>query len=363
MKLVKSPLHDWHVANGATIMWDDLHPWTLAQGPDFMKEYEAVRTGTGLLDLFALFVYDVRGSEASEFIQKTFTNLVDPMEVGQVRYGAFVDHKGLLMDEGSIYKFAKDHFQIMANGPHLQCQMEEYGKGLDATIINITDQRTTIGVQGPASLQTLQPFVNKDLSDLKFFRFYHENITIAGCNGWISRTGYSGERGYEINIAPEDAMTVWSGLVKAGGVPFGVYAIEILRVEAGLPLIYIDYRLNDLSPWDLSMDNVIKFHPDCVGTEALKEYQKSLPCRFKTLLIEGEELPSFHTGIYVNKEPIGLIKSPAKSPLCGSIALVMIDTRYSVDGTPVEVLIDGKFLPAKVGPLSIFDPEKKKMRT
>lgn len=362
MKLAKSPLHEWHIEHGATIMWDDGYPWTLIQGNDYMKEYEAVRTATGLLDLFSLFVYEIKGPEANKFIQRTFTNLVDSMEIGQVRYGAFVDHRGILMDEGSVCKFNQDRFLVMANGPNIQRQMSQYAQGLEASISNITNQRATIGVQGPTSLETLQPFVNKDLSQLKFFRFY-DDLTIADCKGWVSRTGYSGEKGYEINVAPEDALKVWNALVEAGGVPFGVYAIEILRVEAGLPLIYIDYRLNDLSPFDLSMDNVIKFHPDCVGTEALKIYQQELPRRYKTVTIKGDELPDFHTGIFVDKEPVGLIKSPAKSPLCGSIALAMIDTPYAIDGTKVEVMVAGKFIPAEVGPLCIFDPEKKRIRT
>lgn len=343
-------------------MWDDDYPWTLAQGPDYMSEYEAVRNGTGLLDLFSLFVYEIKGKDTARFIQRTFTNLVENMVPGQVKYGAFVNHKGILMDEGSVYKFNEDHFLVIANGPNIQWQMLSYAEDLEATIENITDKRSTIGVQGPTALETLQPLVDKDLSDLKFFRFHNEEISIAGCKGWISRTGYSGERGYEVNCAPEDALKIWEAIVERGGVPFGVYAIEILRAEAGLPLIYIDYRLNDMSPWDLSMDNCIKFHPDCVGTEALKEYQKDLPRRFKTLKIEGDHLPDFHTGVFADREPVGLITTPAKSPLCGSIALAIIDTPFAADGTRLEVTIDGKFVPAEVAPLSIFDPDKKKLR-
>ncbi len=361
-KLIKSPLHDWHIAHGATIMWDDNYPWTYAQGPDYMKEYEAVRNGAGLLDLFSLFVYDVKGKDAGPFIQRTFTNLVEDMDVGQVRYGAFVNEKGILMDEGSVYKFSENHFKVIANGPNIEWQMREYAKDLDAEIRNINLERTTIGVQGPKALEILQPLVNKDLSDLNFFRFLHEDITIAGCKGWIARMGYSGELGYEVTVAPEDNVKVWEALIKNGGVPFGVYAIEILRVEAGLLLIYEDYRLNDISPYDLSMDRFIKFHPDCVGTQALKEYQKKTPIRFITLKIEGDQLPDFHTGIYVNKEPVGLVKSPVLSPLLGVIALSTIETPYAEPGTRVEVTIDGKFVSAEVGPLSIFDPEKKRLR-
>lgn len=361
-KLVKSPLFDWHVDHGGTIMWDDNYPWPLTQGPDHMKEYEAVRMGTGLLDLFSLFVYDVKGSEASKFIQRTFTNTVEPMDVGQVRYGAFVNSDGIMMDEGSVFKFSDDHFIVTANGPNIEWQMRQYADDLKAEITNITDERATIGVQGPKALETLQPLTNCDLSKLKFFRFCHEDITIAGCKGWIARTGYTGELGYEINVAPQDALKVWEALVEKGAVPFGVDAIEILRVEAGLLLIYLDYRLNDISPWDLSMDNFIKFHPDCVGTDALKAYQKVLPRRFKTVKIEGDKLPIFHTGIFVNREPVGLITSPANSPICGSISLAMIDTPFAEDGTKVEVMIDGQFVPAEVAPLCIFDPEKKRIR-
>ena len=362
-KLEKGPLYDWHVAHGATVMWDDNFPWTMTQGPeeDYMKEYDAVRNGTGLMDGFSFFVFEVTGSDAGKFIQRTFTNLVDTMDIGQVRYAPFVNEKGIMMDEGNIFKFGDERFLVTANGPNLEWQMREYAADLDAEITSITMKRSTIAVQGPTSLETLQPLVDKDLSGLKYFRFY-DDLKIAGCPGWISRMGYTGEKGYEVNVAYEDALTVWEALVDNGGVPFGVFAIEVLRAEAGLLLIYEDFRLNDMSPWDLSMDNFIKFHPDCVGTEALKEYQKILPRRMKTVKIQGTQIPIFHTGVYVDKEPVGLLKSFALSPICGNIALAMIDTPYAADGTKVEVTIDGKFVPAEVAPLCVFDPEKKRVK-
>jgi aminomethyltransferase len=360
-KLVKSPLHHWHIDHGGTLIWDDYYPWVWTHGPDSMEEYEAVRNGVGLLDLFSLFVYEVKGPEADKFIQRTFTNLVYTMEEGQVRYGPFVDEKGIMMDEGCVYKFGQQDYLIIANGPGIQGQMRHYAKDLDAEIENITDRRATIGVQGPKSLETLQSLVDQDISDLKFFRF-KTGLTVAGKKCWISRTGYSGEKGYEVNVDAKDALHVWEALVEKGGVPFGVEAIEILRVEAGLMLIYIDYRLNDMSPWDLSMDMSIKLHPDTVGTKALEEYKKVLPRRFKTIKIEGEDLPEHLSGVFVDGEPVGLIKSPVKSPICGVIALAVMDTPYGEDGTKVEVIINGKHVPAEVGPLSIFDPDKKKLR-
>jgi aminomethyltransferase len=174
--------------------------------------------------------------------------------------------------------------------------------------------------------------------------------------------GYTGEKGYEVNLSYGDALKVWEILAAKGCKPFGVYAIEVLRCEAGLVLIYIDYRLNDMSPFDLSMDHCIKFHPDCVGTEALKEYQKILPYRLKSLKIEGDELPAFHTGVYAGKEPVGLVKTVAKSPLCGSIAMAMISTLFADDGTELKVQVDSGFVAAEVAPICIFDPQKKKVR-
>lgn len=356
------PLLDWHIKHGGTIMWDDNYPWPLHQSADYMKEYEAVRTGTGMLDLSSLFVYEVIGEEAGKFVQRTFTNSVDGMDVGQIKYGAFVDHKGILMDEGNVYKFSPDRFIITANGPNLEWQMKNYAAGLNAELKNITDDRVTIGVQGPMTIEALQPLVNCDLKGIKFFRFLQDDIKIAGCKCWIARTGYTGELGYEISVAPGDAVKVWESLVDAGVVPFGVYAIEILRVEAGFPLIYIDYRLNDISPFDLSMDSFIKFSPDCVGTAALMKYKEILPRRFKTIKITGDKLPDFHTGIYYGKKPVGLITSPTISPLCGSISLAIIETPYAENGTKVEVTVDGNFIPAEVAPLCIFDPEKKRVR-
>ncbi|SMP63367.1 aminomethyltransferase family protein, partial [Anoxynatronum buryatiense] len=286
-----SPLHDWHMNHGAEMLWDDGYPWTVHQGGDPLLEYEAIRTGAGLLDLFAIFTYEIVGPAAADFIQRTFTNTVAGMKPGDVRYGAFVNHQGMLMDEGNVYRFAEDRFMIMVNAPRAIHQIKSYAEGLDARVIDRTDDYCMIGVQGPESEKILAPLVAGDLSQLKFFHFWPEPTTVAGRRGWVSRTGYSGEKGYEVWVEIKDALHLWEKLVAAGGVPYGVMAVDIARVEAGLLLIYLDFDLGTVSPWDLSLDRFIKLHPDCVGTEALAVYGKNPPKRLKTLVIEGDQVP------------------------------------------------------------------------
>ena len=357
-----SPLHDWHMSHGATMLWDDGYPWTVHQGGDPLLEYEAIRTGTGLLDLFAIFTYEIVGPEAAAFIQRTFTNVAETMKPGDVRYGAFVDHRGFLMDEGNVYRFDEDRFMIMVNAPRVIHRMKSYGEGLKAQVIDRTDDYCMIGVQGPESEKVLAPLVAGELSQLTFFHFWPEPTTIAGRQGWVSRTGYSGEKGYEVWVETKDALHVWETLVAAGGVPYGVIAVDIARVEAGLLLIYLDFELGDVSPWDLSLDRFIKLHPDCVGTEALAAYGKNPPKRLKTLTIEGDQVPAHQSPVFQNDEAVGIITSPVNSPRFGVISLAIVDSQVAVDGTLLQVEINQKRVNAVVAPVSIYDPQRQRAR-
>lgn len=359
----KSPLHQWHVAHGAELMWDDGYPWAVHEGGDHMIEYEAVRTGTGLLDLYSIFTFEVTGPDAAAYIQRTFTNNVADMKPGSVRYGAFVDHHGIMMDEGNIYKFSDDRYYLMINAPYVMDQMVPYTSGLQASVTNITDKYCMVGVQGPTAQATLQSFVERDLELLKYFQFWPEPTTIAGHTGWVSRTGYSGEKGYEVWVETQNALDLWTKLCETGGVPFGVNAIEIARVESGLMLIYIDYQLNALSPYDLSMDKFIKFHPDCVGTPALMDYGENPPKRFKTLKVEGTVTPERQTPVYQKGKEVGVLTSPVLSPRLGVISLAIIDTAASEDGTILEVMIDSTPVKAEVATLSLYDPQRKRARS
>lgn len=357
-----SPLHDWHVAHDADVVWEDGYPWAMHEGGDPMAEYEAVRTATGIWDLYSTCKYEITGPDAARVIQRRFTNSLAGMGDGSVRYGAFVNADGLMVDDGNVYKLADDRFLVMINTAGIDGWFRETAEGLDATIEHKTDDYAMIAVQGPTSQATLQGLTERDLGDLKYFRFWPEQTSVAGVPAWVLRTGFSGEKGYEVVMAPGDARTVWDALIEAGGTPFGLTAIDLARTEIGLIIIAVDYNPGELSPWDLSMDRFIKVDTECVGVAALAERGTNPPKRFKTLRIEGDAVPEYGAAVTKDGGQVGVVTSPAASPRLGTIGLAILDAEVANDGEKVEVTVEGGTAPATVEVLSLLDPNKERPR-
>jgi len=148
---VRSPLHEWHVAHGAEMIWEDGFPWAMHEGADPMTEYEAVRTATGIWDLFSTCKYEVTGPDAGRLIQRRFTNKIDGMTDGSVRYGAFVNADGNMIDDGNVYRFSQDRYWVMINSAGIDDWFRETADGLDARVAHKTLDLAMMSVQGPTS--------------------------------------------------------------------------------------------------------------------------------------------------------------------------------------------------------------------
>ncbi len=358
-----SPLHAWHEAHGAEYLWEDGWPWTNHEGADPMTEYEAIRTATGIWDLFATCKYEVTGPDAARLVQRRFTNAVGDMQPGQVRYGAFVDADGKMVDDGNVYRYADDRFILMINTPGIEDWFRETASDLDARIAHRTEDFGMIAVQGPTSQQTLQPLTERDLGELRYFRFWPEQTKVAGVDAWVQRTGFSGEKGYEVLTAPGDTQRVWDALLEAGATPFGLIAVDLARTEVGLIIIAVDYNPGELSPYDLSMDRFITTDTECVGAKALAGYGANPPKRFKTLRIESETAPDYGAAVTMDGRQVGVVTSPAVSPRVGTIGLAILDADAATEGTKVEVAVGDSTAPASVDVLSVLDPNKERPRS
>jgi aminomethyltransferase len=358
----RSPLHDWHVARGGEFLWEDGWPWMMDEGTDTMVEYEAVRTAAGIWDLHSTAKYEVSGPDAARLIQRRFTNSLEGMTDGSVRYGALVNADGTMIDDGNVYRLAEDRYWLFINTADIGDWFRETADGLDATIAHRTADLWMVAVQGPNAQSLLQGLTDRDLGELRYFRFWPESTTVAQSPAWVLRTGFSGEKGYEIVTEPSNAVAVWEALLSAGGVPFGLNAIDLARTEVGLVIIAVDYNPGELSPWDLSMDRFIKTDTECVAAAALAERGANPPKRFKTLSIEGEAAPDYGAAVTKDGQQVGVVTSPANSPRVGAIALAILDAAVAADGEKVEVAIGDETSPATVGPLSILDPAKERPR-
>jgi aminomethyltransferase len=354
---IRSPLHDAQVAMGAEFIWEDGWPWT-NRVTDPLAEYEAIRTGVGLWDLFSTCKYEVTGPEAARLIQRRFTNDVSAMTPGSVRYGAFVNADGLMVDDGNVYMFADDRYWVMINTADIEGWFRETAGDLDATIEHRTTELPMIAVQGPGSRDLLAGLTDVDLSGLGYFRFITDPVKVAGVPVTLLRTGFSGEIGYELVTDPGSVNTLWDALVRAGGTPFGLEAIEIARIEAGLIVIAVDYQPGETSPYDLSLDRFVRPGTGCVGAAALAAAAADPPRRLKTLTIASGEAPEYGAAATLDGEEVGAVTSPCVSPRLGTIGLAVLRADLAVDGTELEVAGST----ATVAPLCLYDPERRRPR-
>jgi aminomethyltransferase len=362
---VRSPLYDVQAAAGAEFEDFDGFLWTAHLG-DVMGEYEAIRTGAGLWDVYPLVKWDFTGSDALRAAQRVFTNDAVGLEVGQVRYGAFTDATGNMVDDGTIYKLADDHCWVMTNMPGYDEYFAGAMRGLDVTIENRTEQMPLLSLQGPESRTVLSKLTDVDLASLRYFRFLPDRVQVAGIPVWLLRTGFSGELGYELICDPERAVELWNALQDAGARPFGTHAVEIARVEAGLIVAGVEYEPGVRSPYDLSFDRMIAIdRPECdfLGKDVLRAQASDPPNRLKTMRIEGTAVPEYGTTVSLGGEEVGTLTSAVESPRLGVIGLAVLRTDQASDGNRLEVEVDGGQANATVAPLSLYDPEKRKPRS
>jgi aminomethyltransferase len=197
------------------------------------------------------------------------------------------------------------------------------------------------------------------IDDLRYFRFLPEPVRVAGQPVTLLRTGFSGELGFELVTDLDSVVPLWDALVEAGGTPFGLEAIEIARIEAGLLIIGVDYQPGESSPSDLSMDRFVKRGTECVGAEALADAAASPSKRFVGVRIDAEAAPEYGTAVSRNGREVGVLTSAVVSPRLGTIGLAILETDAATDGTELEV--DGA--KGTVGPLNQYDPERRRPRS
>ena len=329
---------------------------------DVDAEYRAIRDGVGMWDLSPLNKWSFRGPDAKEAAQRAHTNDVMGAEPGQVRYGAFVDENGSVVDDGTVFTFADDELWVCTNSDDRAGYFDDASKGLDVSIEYIAPDLPSMQVQGPKSRELLQPFTDVDLTSLRYFRFLPEQVRVGGVPVWLSRTGFSGELGYELFTRPDHALDLWAAVAGAGATPYGMDVIEPIRVEVGMIVTDYDYEPHERSPFDLGLDRFVRFHELNMGTEALRAVAEERPNRFVTVRLEGDELPDYGTPLRADDREIGTLTSPAISPRFGPIGLAVLEAAFADPGTVVEAVTAGAAVPGTVDVLSIYDPAKERPR-
>ena len=247
-------------------------------------------------------------------------------------------------------------------------------RGFDVEILDRTEEWPHVQVQGPRSRDLIQAMTDFDVASLKYFRFTTEPIAIGGVEGcYLARTGYSGELGFEIYVPREGAEALWQALLDEGasrGIrPYGLAAVESLRIEAGLIFIGYDYFQGLTSPFHMNLDRTINLETgDFVGKDALvAELAGGISHRLTTLVIAGNEAPDYGADVFVNGRGVGKLTSPSagRSPSVDRlIGMACIEAELAEPGNRVEVALpDGRLVPAYTDTFPIYDPEKKRPRS
>lgn len=337
--------------------------WTTTFG-DAIAEHQAVRNAVGVWDESPLRKWDFRGPEALRAADRIFTNDMLGLKVGQVRYAPFCDADGKMVGDGTVLKFSDDHALVITALDSDLDHFREVTRGLNVGMEPITEQLPHVQLQGPSAPDVLAPLCERDIRSLHYFHFWPEEVPVAGVPCYVSRTGYSGELGYEVFCRPEHADRLWAALTGAGAKPYGLSAVETLRIESALIFIGYDYFQHQTNPFDMSLEKVIRLDTDDFsGKKALAETAKHPPRRLVTLTVEGEQVPEYGAAVTVSGREVGTLTSPCSSPTLGRvIGLAVVDRSFAPVGTRVDVALGGGTVPATVADLPIYDPQKTRPR-
>jgi aminomethyltransferase len=336
--------------------------WVTSFG-DIDAEYRAIREGVGMWDLSPLNKWDVTGPDALEAVQRVHTANIVGMDRGQVRYGAFVDEDGRVVDDGTVFRFDDEHLWVCTNSNEREEYFASATKGLDVEITYIAPDLPSMQIQGPKSRDLLRTITDVELDALRYFRFFPEQVEVGGVLVWLSRTGFSGELGYEVFLRAEHAGALWAAVEGAGAVPYGADVIEPIRVEVGMIVTDYDYEPGTRTPFDLGLDRFVALHERNMGTEALRAVAADPPNRFVTIRLDGDELPEYGSAVTREGEEVGVLTSPAVSPRHGPIGLAILRKDAAAPGTQVSVAGPGGAISGTVDVLSIDDPAKERPRS
>jgi aminomethyltransferase len=355
-------------------------------------EYNAIRNAAALIDISPLFKYVVAGPDASRLVDRVITRDVRAMDVGQVFYTPWCDEQGMVIDDGTVARLDEQRFRWTSADPSLRW-ITQNAAGLRVEIEDVSEATAALALQGPMAARVLRAAADANIETLRYFRVRHGRI--AGVPVDISRTGYTGDLGYEIWMPSERALDVWDALTSAGQAfelkPAGMLALDVVRTEAGLLLLDVDYvgsrkaliPSQRYTPYEMGLSRLVSLDKGpFVGRAALLEERRRGPRRrIVGLEIEWPEVEALYekkgltpvapaatsrvaVPVVRGSRQIGRATTTAWSPtLKRLIALATIDKPYCDEGARVEfeITVEGvrHFAGAKVVHTPFFNPPRK----
>jgi aminomethyltransferase len=358
--LKKTPLNAVHRELGGKMV--DFGGWDLpVQYTGILEEHDAVRKDVGLFDVSHMGEVTVKGPQARELLQMTTCNDVSKLDTGRIHYNGLLYPNGGFVDDILIYQNTPEDFFVVVNASNTEKDYEwlkAAAKGMDVEVANVSADYAQLAIQGPNAEKTLQPFTDLALGDIKYYRFAHG--TVDGVPAIVSRTGYTGEDGFEVYVAPKHAPGLMKKFVDAGAKPCGLGARDTLRLEAKMALYGNDID-DTTTPLQADLGWIVKLEKGpFAGSETIAaEKQNGLSRKLVGFEMVDRGIARHGYPIVEGGKEIGVVTSGTHSPtLKKSIGLAYLPLDRSALGTEFSVLIRGKETRARVIPTPFYKRAK-----
>ncbi|MBT2687068.1 glycine cleavage system aminomethyltransferase GcvT [Bacillus sp. ISL-47] len=365
-QLKRTPLYEVYKDYGAKTI--DFGGWDLpVQFSSIKEEHEAVRNKAGLFDVSHMGEIEVKGIDSLAYLQKMMTNDVSKLKTAGAQYTAMCYENGGTVDDLLVYKIGDDHYLLVVNASNIEKDyqwLQDHVEG-NVELKNLSEDMAQLALQGPLAEKVMQKLAgNTSLAEIGFFKF-QQDVDLNGKKALVSRTGYTGEDGFEVYCDARDAVALWNEILEAGkedGVlPCGLGARDTLRFEANLAL-YGQELSPDITPLEAGIGFAVKVNKeaDFIGKEVLKQQKENgVPRKLAGIEMIDRGIPRHGYPVYKGEEIIGEVTTGTQSPtLKKNIGLALIKKEHTELGTEVEVEIRGKRLKAKIASTPFYKREK-----
>jgi aminomethyltransferase len=357
---LRTSLYDWHVAHGGRIV--EFGGWLMpVQYSSIIEEHLTVRNRVGLFDISHMGRLRFEGADALAWLELATTNHVAKLEVGQIQYSLMVNGAGGVLDDVLVYRLPDAFFMVCnaSNRLKVLAQLERLKEGMDdARVRDLTVGTVMIAVQGPCACETLGKVVNGAFDEVKYYRAVDSSFS--GQDVLVSRTGYTGEDGFEVALDADSGERLWTALLAAGQRseirPCGLGARDTLRFEAAMPL-YGHEMDESVNPYAAGLGWAVKLNKgEFVGRDALRTF-KSQPGRTRVgLALEGKRIARQGCAVKQGDRAVGAVTSGTFSPtLNRSLAMALVEPACAAESTPLVVDIRGNDEPARVVALPFYN--------
>lgn len=358
--LSRTPLSDWHQANGGRMV--DFAGWSMpVQYGSIVEEHNATRGAVGLFDVSHMGRLTVQGPAAETWLDGLVTRRVAGMPIGRVRYSLVCNESGGVLDDILVTRVAEDRFDVVVNASNRAKLLDWFASHAmaDANLTDRTEATAMIAVQGPGAVEMVAQLADTEVAAIRYYRSGAANVAGAPCI--VSRTGYTGEDGFELIGNADQAEGVWQTLIDSGAKACGLASRDTLRLEAGMPL-YGHELSEELTPIHADLGFAVSFENkdgsprEFIGRSALAAAQDDTTLAKRVgLKVEGKRPPREEYRVLVDGRPCGVVSSGTHSPTLGQpIAMAYVEPDLAAAGTALSIDVRGKATPATVVPLPFY---------